>query len=137
LKAIIVDTNILFSALLGKNKKFRDILLSQKNINLYSCKFTLVELFKYKEKIQKYSSFDEGEILELLYNLLKNIHLFDENTLTKESLKIAFDLCYDIDLKDIPFVAVTIELDGLLWTGDKKLKNGLKIKGFNSFYEIE
>ncbi|RLD61014.1 MAG: DNA-binding protein, partial [Bacteroidetes bacterium] len=91
----------------------------------------------YKEKIQKYSSFDEGEILELLYNLLKNIHLFDENTLTKESLKIAFDLCNDIDLKDIPFVAVTIELDGLLWTGDKKLKNGLKIKGFNSFYEIE
>ncbi len=137
MKAIIVDTNILFSALLGKNKKFRDILLSQKNINLYSCKFTLVELFKYKEKIQKYSSFDEGEILELLYNLLKNIHLFDENTLTKESLKIAFDLCYDIDLKDIPFVAVTIELDGLFWTGDKKLKNGLKIKGFNSFYEIE
>ena len=137
MKAIIVDTNILFSALLGKNKKFRDILLSQKNINLYSCKFILVELFKYKEKIQKYSSFDEGEILELLYNLLKNIHLFDENTLTKESLKIAFDLCYDIDLKDIPFVAVTIELDGLFWTGDKKLKNGLKIKGFNSFYEIE
>jgi len=137
LKVIIVDTNILFSTLLGKNKKIRDILLSQENINLYSSKYAIVELFKYKEKIHKYSAFDEDEILELLYILLKKIHIFDENTLTDESLKKAFDLCKDIDEKDIPFVAVTIELDGLLWTGDKELKNGLKSKGFNSFFEIE
>lgn len=137
MKAIIVDTNILFSTLLGKNKKFRDILLSQENVNLHSCKYAIVELFKYKEKIQKYSAFDEDEILELLYNLLKKIHIFDENTLTEESLKKAFDLCKDIDEKDIPFVAVTIELDGLIWTGDKELKNGLQSKGFNSFFEIE
>ena len=137
MKTIIVDTNILFSTLLGKNKKFRDILLSQENINLYSCKYTIVELFKYKEKIQKYSSLNEDGILELLYNLLKKINLFDENTLTEESLKKAFDLCKNIDEKDIPFVAVTIELDGLLWTGDKKLRNGLESKGFNSFFEIE
>ena len=137
MKTIIVDTNILFSTLLGKNKKFRDILLSQENVNLYSCKYAIVELFKYKEKIQTYSTFDEDEILELLYNLLKKIHLFDENTLTEESLKKAFDLCKGIDEKDIPFVAVTIELDGLLWTGDKELRNGLESKGFNSFFEIE
>jgi len=137
LKTIIIDTNILFSALLGKNKKFRDIILSQKDINIYSCKYALVELFKYKEKIQKYSSLNEDDILEFLYNILKKIQLFDENTLTKESLKKAFNLCKDIDAKDIPFVAVTIELNGLLWTGDKKLKNGLKSKGFNLFFEIE
>ena len=137
MKAIIVDTNVLFSTLLGKNKKFRDILLSQENAILHSCKYSIVELFKYKEKIQKYSSFDEDEILELLYNLLKKIQIFDENTLTEESLKKAFDLCREIDEKDIPFVALTIELDGLLWTGDKELKNGLRSKGFNSFFEIE
>ena len=137
MKIIIVDTNILFSTLLGKNKKFRDVLLSQENVNLYSCKYAIVELFKYKEKIQKYSSFAEDEILELLYNLLKKINLFDENTLTEESLEKAFDLCEDVDEKDILFVAVTIELNGLLWTGDKKLKNGLESKGFNSFFEIE
>jgi predicted nucleic acid-binding protein len=137
LKPIIVDTNILFSTLLGRNKKMRDVFLSQENMNLYSCKYTVVELFKYKEKIKKYSLLSEDEILELLYNLLKKIYLFDENTLTTESLKKAFELCNDIDEKDIPFVAVTIELDGMLWTGDKKLKTGLKSKGFNSFFEVE
>ena len=87
MKPIIVDTNILFSALLGKNKKFRDTILSQENVNIHSSKYTIVELFKYKEKIQKYSNLNEDEILELLYNLLKKIHLFDEETLSDESLK--------------------------------------------------
>lgn len=26
--------------------------------------------------------------------------------------------------------------DALLWTGDKKLKNALKLKGFDRFYDI-
>jgi predicted nucleic acid-binding protein len=42
----------------------------------------------------------------------------------------------DIDEKDSVFVALTLELDGLLWTSDKKLKNGLIKKGFNSFFEM-
>jgi len=136
LKIIIVDTNILFSALLGKNKTFRDILLSSEGCSLYSPKFTIVELFKYKEKIKKFSFLGEDELLELLYSLLKKINLFDESTLTEESLKQAFDLCANVDEKDIPFIAVTIELDGLLWTGDKKLKTTLIAKGFNSFFEM-
>jgi len=136
LKTVIVDTNILFSTLLGKNKAFRDALLTEKEITFYSCKFAIVELFKYKEKIQKYSLLEEDAILELLYNILKKIKLIDEESLTDESLQKAFDLCKDIDEKDIPFVAVTIELNGLLWTKDKKLKEGLISQGFNSFFEI-
>lgn len=33
-----------------------------------------------------------------------------------------------IDEKDTPFVALTIDLEGSLWTGDKKLINGLRSK---------
>jgi len=46
-------------------------------------------------------------------------------------------LCKDIDESDTPFVALTIELKALLWTGDKKLKEGLKKKGFISFFELK
>ncbi|MBN2011811.1 DNA-binding protein [candidate division KSB1 bacterium] len=137
MKAIIVDTNIIFSTLLRRNKKIRDIFFSQENVHLYSCKYAIVELFTFKEKIQKYSALNEDELLDLLSNLLKKIHIFDENTLNEECLKNAYKLCHDIDEKDIPFVAVTMELDGLLWTGDKKLVKGLKLKGFNAFFEIE
>ncbi|MHC4103358.1 MAG: PIN domain-containing protein [Planctomycetota bacterium] len=137
MKTVIVDTNILFSALLGKSKKFRDVLLTEKSTTFYSCKFVIVELFKHKEKIQKYSSLEEDEILELLYGLLKRINLFDEDSVTIESRQKAYDLCKDIDEKDIPHLSITIELDGLLWTSDKTLREGLAAKGFDSFFDIE
>ncbi len=43
------------------------------------------------------------------------------------------NLCADIDEKDTLFVALTLELNGKLWTHDEILKTGLKRKGFNSF----
>jgi len=137
LKTVIVDTNILFSALLGKSKKIRDVLLTEKDVTFYSCKFAVVELFKHKEKIQKYSSLKEDEILELLYGLLKRINFFDEDSVTNESRQKAYDLCKHVDEKDTPHVSITIELNGLLWTRDKTLREGLEAKGFKSFFDIE
>jgi predicted nucleic acid-binding protein len=137
LKKVIVDTNILFSALLGKSKYLRETILSAKDISFYSCKFVFVELFKYKNKIQAKSSLEEDEILELLHSLLSKIKIFNEETVTDESLRKAYELCKDIDEKDTPFVAITIELSGSLWTKDSKLKDSLISKGFNSFFDID
>jgi len=47
----------------------------------------------------------------------------------------AYDLCFDVDIKDTPFVSLSIDLAIPLWTGDKKLKDGLKQKGFHDFYD--
>ena len=63
------------------------------------------------------------------------VNYINEKTLSVEPRQQAYDLCKDVDIKDLPFVALTIELDALLWTGDKKLKNALKLKGFDRFYE--
>jgi predicted nucleic acid-binding protein len=41
-----------------------------------------------------------------------------------------------IDVKDTPFVALAIELKLPIWTGDKKLKEGLKELGFKDFWEL-
>jgi len=73
----------------------------------------------------------------LLRSLLKKITVFNEESVTDESRQRAFELCSDVDEKDIPFVAITMELDGLLWTKDRALMAGLKTKGFNSFFEVE
>lgn len=38
-------------------------------------------------------------------------------------------------LAGLGFVALTLHLDGQLWTSDDELKAGLRAKGFDRFYE--
>ncbi len=68
--------------------------------------------------------------------LLKRITLYKEDLITLNNRTAAYSLCQDIDESDTPHVALTLELEGLLWTGDKKLKEGLRRKGFNQFFEL-
>lgn len=133
---IIVDTNIIISYLLSADNVFRKI-LARRQHEYYSCNFSVLEIFTHKEKILKFSRMSESDILESLHQLLREIHLVNEQVIADNNLLKAYELCEQIDKKDIPFVALALELDALLWTGDKKLKQGLQQKGFNRFFEIE
>jgi len=130
---IVVDTNIIFSALVNKNSKIATFLLNP-NHALVMPKIGFVELFKHKEKICTVSKHSQDEILEILYELMRHIEFFDENSISTNALKVAWELVKDIDPKDMLFVALTLEVEGLLWTGDVALRTGLINKGFNSFF---
>jgi len=131
---IVVDSNIIFSSLLTKNSKLRDTLL-KKNHHFYSPNYFFNEIFKYKEKILRFSKLDEVELYEYLSKILENIKFIRREVISKENRLMAFDLCKDIDEKDAPFIALAIEIDAYVWTGDKKLKKGLKEKGFSKFVD--
>jgi len=130
---VVIDTNIVFSALLNKHSNFRRLISCQDN-SFYSCRFLMVEIFKQKEKIIRTSAMKEDEILTGLYEILKNIEFYNENLISKCHWDQAYKLCKDVDLKDTPFVALTLEIDGLLWTGDQTLKKNLTKKGFEKFF---
>lgn len=93
MKPVIVDTNIVFSALVDKNSKIATFLLRSEQ-PLLMPKYGFVKLFKYK----------------------------------------AWVLVKEVDSKDLLFVALTIEMGGLLWTGDKQLRMGLDAALMRSFY---
>jgi predicted nucleic acid-binding protein len=69
MKPIIVDTNIVFSALVNNNSAIASFLLEPQWVLLMP-KFGFVELFKHKEKICKISKHSQNEILEILYEWL-------------------------------------------------------------------
>lgn len=131
---VVIDTNIFFSALLSQDSRFAT-LIQRSDFRFFICEYVVIELFKHKEKIAQYSRLSEEELLLLYYNLLRKVTIYKEDLISPENRRSAFTLCQDIDEADTPHVALTLELGGLLWTGDKKLRAGLREEGFTRFFD--
>ena len=71
---IIVDSNIVFSAMLNKHSVIGDVLLnSQKHFEFYTCEYLREEIANHKSKIIDITGYDEltyHEIEFLIYNQL-------------------------------------------------------------------
>ena len=133
--AVVIDTNIVFKALRLQNSTIRDILTDQR-YRFYAPKFLIVEIFKHKEKLLKNNLQAEDDLYEYLNTLLQHITFVNEDTVSIGSYLEAYRLCKDVDEKDVPFVALAIELSCLLWTRDQPIIDGLISKGFNAFFDL-
>ena len=130
---IVVDANLIFSALLPKASSIRDELFQEAR-SFYCPVFVFTELFKHKERIFKSSKLSDSEILNYLRKITEQIQFVNEDLVSLESKQQAYDLCHDVDEKDTPYVALTLDINAALWTGDNKLKQGLIKKQFQRFY---
>ena len=132
---LVVDTSVFFSLLLRRDTSRRRIFLTDTALVFYSPRFLFVELFKHKERIVRASELAEEDLLECLHELLARVQFVEEGSVPLNIWMEARRLCRDIDPKDTPFVALTLHLDGRLWTSDEELKAGLRAKGIDRFYE--
>ena len=132
---LVVDTNVFFSLLLRRDTALRRRFLTDTARTFHGPRFFLVELFEHKERIARTTELTENELLECLYELLARVHFVEEGSIPIGTWMEARHLCRDVDLKDTPFVALALHLDGRLWTGDDELKISLKAKGFDRFFE--
>lgn len=130
---VIVDTNILFSALLREPSHFV-ALIFQDEYDFYTCEYVIVELFKHKDRLVKQTKLSEDDLLRLLYRLLKRLTIYPERFIKPEFVTEAQRLCAPIDINDTVHVALTLSLDGRLWTGDKRLVDGLRQQGVDVFF---
>lgn len=131
---VVVDTNIIFAALRAKYSKVRAI-LDQGRYLFYTPNFLIAEIFKHKERILRSSKSSEEETYEYLIKTLNKLSFVNENIISTGNFIAAYKLCKEIDEDDTPFVALSLELDCELWTKDEKLKEGLRRRGFNKFFE--
>ncbi len=130
---IVVDANIIFSALIKGNPVYIKIL---SNVDAYAPDFIFIELEKYEKRILDKTS-SRQRIKEITYKIFKKISVIPKIGLTKANIKKAYSLCKNIDEKDTPYVALSLELDAYLWTNDKKLINSLREKGFSKVITTE
>ena len=131
--SVVVDTNLIFSALIPKASKIREILF-ESNMIFYSPNFLITEIYTHKDKLLKCSKLTESEFYLYFNGIIERVKFIPTEFIGKDSRQKAYDLCKDIDIKDIPFIALAIDLGIPIWTGDKKLKDGLRLKGFQDFY---
>lgn len=132
---VVVDANIAFKALVATRGDLRDRLDPSASVRLFSPRFLFVELFKHKERLTRATRLNEDELLEALHTLVTRLEFVTEENIPVGTWMEAHRLCHDVDENDTPYVALTLHLDGRLWTEDGELKQGLRAKGFDRFYE--
>src|SRR5882762_5736721 len=118
---IVVDTNIIFSALLNSNGTIGDLLFnSDKDFEFYSC---------------SYMRYETQKELEVSYTLvISKLKFINEEIIPVETWLAAEQITKSFDIDDTDFVALTKFLKAHLWTGDKILYKGLKKSNFKKVY---
>lgn len=135
---IIVDANIVFSAILNTNSKIADLLLnSTGTFDFVAPNYLQTELHKYYSKISKLSNLAISEI-ELIENkvtkpiiFMSGIHIPENKWISAENIVL------DIDNKDTPYMAFSLFYKCKIWSGDKALRKGLETKGFKNIISTD
>ncbi len=140
---IIVDSNIVFSAILNSQSKIGQLIINgSKFFRFYSVLLLKEEIELHKSKIRSITGFTNRQYLISFQNIISRINFIDDVLIPDKVIEEAINLTSDIDEKDILFVALTNHLRAKLCTGDKKLISGLKSKGYsktittNNLYNI-
>jgi predicted nucleic acid-binding protein len=127
---IVIDSNVLFSALI-KNS------LTRKMILLYTGKFLFPsfifdELEKHKGELVEKSGMGAKQFEMLLTILLQRVQIVPTDILLSYEKK-AYDTVKDIDPDDILFIACALaHPDSILWSDDKKLKQQIVVPIINT-----
>ena len=131
---IVVDTNIVFSALLNSNSLIARIILQPKSrFHFYSTDLLSIEIQEHKNKLKRLSGFSDSDLNKSISIITNKIRFINADLIPPSLLISTQDLLKDIDIDDTEFVALTSHLHGRLWSGDKVLQNGLLQKGWNKF----
>ena len=116
----VIDTNILISALIPKNSKLRDILLSG-DFRIYAPEYLLKELDKYWGLVLAKAR-KKGVVIsdiELVKEEMLSKIFFEPDNFYHLRIEEAYTICWDFDEKDTPFIALSLMLEIPILTNDK------------------
>ena len=111
---IVIDANILFSALIKSGKS--EELLFESDLHLYAPEFIFDEFDKYKDDILKKTQRTSSDFVKLLTILKKRIKTIPNEEIEKylsEATKAS------PDPGDVDYIALALKLKCSLWSQDK------------------
>ncbi len=120
---LIVDANVLFSALIAGGKT-RELFYSEK-LNLIAPEFLLTEVEDHQEEICEKSGLSEEEFEFILILFRKRIDIVPKEDFEEYLIK-ANKYCPDPD--DTEYFALAMSEDAILWSDEKRLKDQGEVK---------
>ncbi len=114
----VIDFNILFSSLLSGKALYKSLF---KQNSFYIPDFAFIELQKYENLIFQKSRLDNEQIREYSKFIFSRLTVLPSLVISNKNRQYAYDLCKNVDLKDMSYVALSIELGITLITRDKPL----------------
>jgi putative PIN family toxin of toxin-antitoxin system len=123
---IVVDTNIVFSAILRGESNIGNIIFGSRAIKFYAPDFLKQEIFNHKPKLQRHLRLASQSLDELIHLVLSRVDFFNEELIPQRHWQAALKLVEAIDQDDAPFIALSLYKKAVLWTGDKRLIEAVK-----------
>lgn len=121
---IVVDANVILSALLGGSARF---ILFKREFEFITTNFTIVEVKKYLDVVAEKSKVSKKEITRALSLLPIKVY---QGNFSRTNLQKAKGLIGSIDPKDIDILSLALKLNSYLWSEDRhfeKIKNHIKL----------
>ncbi len=135
MKKLILDTNIIISALL-KDSITREIIFHFSG-ELYFVSFSKEEIQKYEEYLCIKTKKDKEELNKIFKNLLNKLRIIDDN-IVNTKIDEASKIMDKIDADDTPFIAAALAIEADIWSDDKHFEkqNIIKVWKTSEIYKI-
>ncbi len=131
---VVLDSNVIFSALISGKDFYLDIVRTH---DVYMPDIVLLELQKYEARVLEKTKLSPVKFRTFIRMLFEEVTVIPKFAVSDRNWHTAYEFCKDIDEKDTPFVALSLELKMPLCTNDKQLGERLKKKGFAHLTTIE
>jgi predicted nucleic acid-binding protein len=132
---IVIDSNIVFSAILNTQSNIGHLIINgSRFFHFYTVGLLRDEIFNHRAKILRLTGLTENEFNEVYHLVAGKISFVDEILLTDAEIFKANELVAGIDENDAMFVTLNDHLSAHLWTGDKRLLNGLRKNGYSRLF---
>lgn len=126
---LVIDTNILFSALV-RNSITRKIILSDV-FEIHVPEYLFEEIDKHKEEILKKAGMGDREFNALLTLLQKHVKIV-RTDVYQNKISLAEETMKEVDETDSPFLALALELDCHLWSNDKHFEGQNLVRAYTT-----
>jgi len=125
----VIDTNILFSAMVKKSIT-RKIILSDV-FELYVPEYLFEEINKHKDLILRKAKISDRDFIALLTLFQKHMKIVKKE-FYQDKIPIAEEVMEEIDITDSPFLALALALNCLIWSNDGHFKQQNLVKVYTT-----